>query len=39
LELGLDPVDIGYVIVSQAHNDHFGGATYLQKLRAAPEAR
>lgn len=29
-ELGLDPADIKYVIVSHAHNDHFGGARYLQ---------
>jgi metallo-beta-lactamase class B len=28
--LGLDPADIKYVIVSHAHNDHFGGARYLQ---------
>jgi metallo-beta-lactamase class B len=28
--LGLDPADIKYVIVSHAHNDHFGGAKYLQ---------
>ena len=30
-ELGLDPEDIEYVIVSHAHNDHFGGAHYLQQ--------
>ena len=29
-QLGLDPTDIKYVIVSHAHNDHFGGARYLQ---------
>jgi metallo-beta-lactamase class B len=29
-QLGLDPADIRYVIVSHAHNDHFGGAKYLQ---------
>lgn len=29
-QLGLDPADIEYVIVSHAHNDHFGGAKYLQ---------
>lgn len=29
-QLGLDPADIKYVIVSHAHNDHFGGAKYLQ---------
>ncbi|HUF71722.1 MAG TPA: MBL fold metallo-hydrolase [Gammaproteobacteria bacterium] len=30
-ELGLDPEDIEYVIISHAHNDHFGGAHYLQQ--------
>jgi metallo-beta-lactamase class B len=29
-QLGLDPANIKYVIVSHAHNDHFGGARYLQ---------
>ena len=29
-QLGLEPADIKYVIVSHAHNDHFGGARYLQ---------
>lgn len=29
--LGLDPNDIEYVIISHAHNDHFGGAAYLQE--------
>lgn len=29
-QLGLDPADIKYVIVTHAHNDHFGGARYLQ---------
>jgi metallo-beta-lactamase class B len=28
--LGLDPRDIKYVVVTHAHNDHFGGARYLQ---------
>lgn len=31
IELGLDPADIKYVVVSHAHNDHFGGARYLQE--------
>ncbi|MFP3948361.1 MAG: MBL fold metallo-hydrolase, partial [Longimicrobiales bacterium] len=30
-ELGLDPNDIRYVIVSHAHGDHVGGAAYLQE--------
>ena len=28
--LGLDPADIKYVVISHAHNDHFGGASFLQ---------
>jgi metallo-beta-lactamase class B len=34
-ELGLDPADIRYVIVSHGHNDHFGGARYLQATYGA----
>jgi metallo-beta-lactamase class B len=30
-KLGLKPEDIKYVIVSHGHNDHFGGASFLQK--------
>lgn len=30
-ELGLDPQDIRFVVISHAHNDHFGGARYLQQ--------
>lgn len=30
-ELGLDPNDIRYVIVSHAHGDHVGGAAFLQE--------
>jgi metallo-beta-lactamase class B len=33
--LGLDPADIKYVVVSHAHNDHFGGARYLQDTYGA----
>jgi metallo-beta-lactamase class B len=33
--LGLDPADIKYVIISHAHNDHFGGAAYLQETLGA----
>lgn len=29
-KLGLDPAAIRYVIVSHGHNDHFGGARFLQ---------
>lgn len=34
-KLGLDPAAIKYVIVSHGHNDHFGGAHYLQKTYGA----
>ena len=34
-ELGLDPQDIRYVVISHAHNDHFGGAYYLQQAFGA----
>ena len=30
-ELGLDPEDIRYVIISHAHGDHVGGAAFLQR--------
>ena len=30
ITLGLDPADIKYVVITHAHNDHFGGARYLQ---------
>jgi metallo-beta-lactamase class B len=30
-KLKLDPADIKYVIVSHAHGDHYGGASYLKK--------
>jgi metallo-beta-lactamase class B len=30
-KLKLDPSDIKYVIVSHAHGDHYGGASYLKK--------
>jgi metallo-beta-lactamase class B len=33
--LGLDPAAIRYVIVTHAHNDHFGGAKYLQDTYGA----
>jgi metallo-beta-lactamase class B len=34
-KLKLDPTDIKYVIVSHAHGDHYGGASYL-KLKYNP---
>lgn len=34
-KLGLKPEDIRYVIVSHGHNDHFGGARYLQSTYGA----
>jgi metallo-beta-lactamase class B len=34
-KLGLNPADIKYVIISHAHGDHFGGATYLKKTYGA----
>jgi metallo-beta-lactamase class B len=34
-KLGLDPRQIKYVIVSHGHNDHFGGAQFLQKTYGA----
>jgi metallo-beta-lactamase class B len=30
-KLGLDPADIKYAVVSHGHNDHGGGARYLQE--------
>ena len=34
-QLGLDPADIKFVVISHAHNDHFGGAHYLQETFGA----
>lgn len=34
-KLGLDPAKIRYVIVSHGHNDHFGGAQFLQSKYGA----
>lgn len=34
-KLGLDPAQIKYVIVSHGHNDHFGGAKFLQSTYGA----
>jgi metallo-beta-lactamase class B len=34
-KLGLDPAQVKYIIITHAHNDHFGGAQYLaDKLHA-----
>jgi metallo-beta-lactamase class B len=35
LTLGLDPADIRYVVISHAHNDHWGGASFLQEKYGA----
>jgi metallo-beta-lactamase class B len=29
-EVGLDPADIKYLVITHAHGDHFGGANYLK---------
>lgn len=34
-QLGLDPADIEFVIISHGHNDHFGGARHLQQTYGA----
>lgn len=31
ISLGLDPADIKYVLIGHGHNDHYGGAAYLQE--------
>ncbi|MGD8341660.1 MAG: MBL fold metallo-hydrolase, partial [Gammaproteobacteria bacterium] len=33
--LGLDPNDIEYVVIGHAHNDHWGGAAFLQQQYGA----
>jgi metallo-beta-lactamase class B len=33
--LGLDPADIKYVVIAHAHNDHWGGAYFLQQKYGA----
>jgi metallo-beta-lactamase class B len=33
--LGLDPADIEYVVIAHAHNDHWGGAYFLQQRYGA----
>ena len=33
--LGLDPTDIKYVVIGHAHNDHWGGASFLQQRYGA----
>jgi metallo-beta-lactamase class B len=33
--LGLDPADIEYVVIAHAHNDHWGGASFLQQRYGA----
>jgi metallo-beta-lactamase class B len=34
-KLGLDPAAIRYVLISHGHNDHFGGARFLQEVYGA----
>ena len=34
-KLGLDPTQIKYVIIGHGHNDHVGGASYLQETYGA----
>jgi metallo-beta-lactamase class B len=34
-EVGLDPKDIKYVVISHSHGDHFGGANYLKDTYGA----
>lgn len=33
--LGLDPNDIKYIVIGHAHNDHWGGAAFLQQRYGA----
>jgi metallo-beta-lactamase class B len=33
--LGLDPNDIKYIVIGHAHNDHWGGASFLQQRYGA----
>jgi len=35
-KLGLDPSDIRYIVISQAHNDHIGGVELVQEVSGAP---
>ena len=35
-QLGLDPANIKYIILSHGHADHFGGAPYFQEHYTAP---
>lgn len=34
--LGLDPKDIKYIVLTHAHGDHFGGASFLKAQTGAP---
>jgi len=33
-QLGLDPADVKYVLLGHGHNDHYGGAAFLQQQGA-----
>jgi len=35
-KLGLDPADIRYILISQAHGDHIGGVEVVQAASGAP---
>jgi len=35
VEMGLDPAEIKYVVIGHGHNDHVGGASYLQDTYGA----
>ena len=34
-QLGLDPLDVEYIIVTHGHNDHYGGLKTMQELTGA----
>ena len=34
-ELGLDPQDVEYIIITHGHDDHYAGAKHMQELTGA----